>query len=161
MTVDDPGQDVGEVGKRVDVVELAGLDQGRDDGPVFGAAVGSGKALMQRTQMEGGMPNPVRQRRSIESDALAGIDLGPPIQRQMIGIFGYRNLGDGCFRRQSAPRSTGPEPRPAGPHLRHRWPYSMTRTMQTIPADAASPTTPGICTQSYSLKAASHGPGLW
>jgi hypothetical protein len=110
MTVDDPGQDVGEVGKRVDVVELAGLDQGRDDGPVFGAAVGSGKALMQRTQMEGGMPNPVRQSRSIESDALAGIDLGLPIQRQMIGIFGYRSLGDGCFRRQSAPRSTGLEP---------------------------------------------------
>jgi len=38
--------------------------------------------------MEGSMPNPVRQCRSIESDALAGIDLGLPVERQMIGIFG-------------------------------------------------------------------------
>jgi hypothetical protein len=57
---------------------------------------------MQRAQMEGGMPNPVRQRRSIESDALAGIDLGLPVERQMIGIFGHQNLGDGCLRRQAA-----------------------------------------------------------
>lgn len=52
------------------------------------------KALMQRAQMEGGMPNPIRQGRSIESDALAGIDLGLPVERQMIGIFGHQNLGD-------------------------------------------------------------------
>lgn len=52
--------------------------------------------------MEGSMPNPVRQCRSIESDALAAIDLGLPIERQVIGIFGHQNLGDGCLRRQSA-----------------------------------------------------------
>lgn len=62
----------------------------------------SEKALMQGAQMEGGMPNPVRQCRSIESDALAGIDLGLPVQRQVIGIFGHQNLGDGCLRRQAA-----------------------------------------------------------
>lgn len=60
------------------------------------------KALMQRAQMEGGMPNPVRQCRSVEMDALAGIDLGMPLEWQMIGIFGHQNLGDGCLRRQSA-----------------------------------------------------------
>jgi hypothetical protein len=27
MTVDDPGEDVGEVAKRIDIVQLAGLDQ--------------------------------------------------------------------------------------------------------------------------------------
>jgi hypothetical protein len=42
MPVDDPGQDVGEVGKRIDVVELAGLDQGCDDRPVFGTTIGRG-----------------------------------------------------------------------------------------------------------------------
>lgn len=34
MPVDDPGQDVGEIGERIDVVELASLDQGCDDGPM-------------------------------------------------------------------------------------------------------------------------------
>jgi hypothetical protein len=35
-------------------------------------------------------------------DALAGIDLGLPVQRQMIGIFRYQNLSDGGFGRQTA-----------------------------------------------------------
>ena len=43
MAVDDPGDDVGEIGLRVDAVELAGLDQRSDDGPVLGAAVGAGE----------------------------------------------------------------------------------------------------------------------
>ena len=41
MAVDDPGEDVGEVGKRVDVVQLAGFDQRRDSGPMLGATVGA------------------------------------------------------------------------------------------------------------------------
>ncbi len=41
MAVDDPGEDVGEVTERLDAVELAGLDQRGDDGPVLGAAVGA------------------------------------------------------------------------------------------------------------------------
>jgi hypothetical protein len=57
---------------------------------------------VQRAQMEGGMPHPVRQRRPVESDALAGIDLGLPVERQMIGIFRHQNLGDGRLGRQSA-----------------------------------------------------------
>lgn len=52
MPIDDPGQDVGEVGKRVDVVELAGLDQGRDDSPVFGATVGSGKQRVLAAELD-------------------------------------------------------------------------------------------------------------
>src|SRR5687768_11366510 len=38
MAVDDLGEDFGEVAERLDLVELAGLDEGGDDGPVFGAA---------------------------------------------------------------------------------------------------------------------------
>ena len=41
MAVDDPGEDVGQVGERVDVVQLTGFDQGGDDGPMLGAAVGA------------------------------------------------------------------------------------------------------------------------
>lgn len=51
MPIDDPGQDVGEIGKPVDVVELAGLDQGREDGPVFGTAVGSSKQRVLATEL--------------------------------------------------------------------------------------------------------------
>ena len=39
MAVDDLGEDVGEVGVRVDAAELTGLDQRRDDRPVLAAAV--------------------------------------------------------------------------------------------------------------------------
>ena len=60
------------------------------------------QALVQRTQMPGGMADPVRQRGAIEIDALAGVDLGLPVQRQMVGIFGHQNLGDGGLGRQSA-----------------------------------------------------------
>jgi hypothetical protein len=33
--VNDPGQDIGEIGERIDVVNLASLDQGRDDSPML------------------------------------------------------------------------------------------------------------------------------
>src|SRR5580692_9550173 len=41
MAVGDPAEDVGQVGERIDVVQLAGLDRGRDDGPMLGAAIGA------------------------------------------------------------------------------------------------------------------------
>ena len=43
VAVDDAGDDVGEVGVRLDADELAGLDQRGDDRPVLGAAVGAGE----------------------------------------------------------------------------------------------------------------------
>jgi hypothetical protein len=39
MAVDDPCEDVGQVGKRIDVGQLTGFDQGCDGGPMLGAAV--------------------------------------------------------------------------------------------------------------------------
>jgi hypothetical protein len=57
---------------------------------------------VQRTQIPGGVANPVRQRGTIQIDTLAGVDLGLPIQRQMIGIFGHQNLGDRGLCRQTA-----------------------------------------------------------
>ena len=41
MTVDDPREDVGQIRERIDFVRLAGLDQGRDGGPMLGASVGT------------------------------------------------------------------------------------------------------------------------
>ena len=57
---------------------------------------------MQRTQVPGGMSDPVGQRRAIQIDALAGVDLGLAVQRQMVGIFGDQNLGDRGLGRQAA-----------------------------------------------------------
>jgi hypothetical protein len=39
VAVDDPGEHVGQVAERLDVVQLARLDQRSDDGPVLSAAV--------------------------------------------------------------------------------------------------------------------------
>ena len=52
MTIDDSSQDVGDIGKRIAVVELAGFDQGRGDGPVFGATVGSGKQRVLAIELD-------------------------------------------------------------------------------------------------------------
>jgi hypothetical protein len=43
MAVDDLGNDVGQIGLRIDATEFAGLDQRSDDGPVLTAAVGAGE----------------------------------------------------------------------------------------------------------------------
>ena len=52
MAVDDPGDDVGEIGVRIDAAELAGLDQRRDDGPVLAAAVGAGEQRILSVQRD-------------------------------------------------------------------------------------------------------------
>ena len=41
MTVDDPGEDVGQIAERINIVQLTCLDQRCDGGPVFGAAIRS------------------------------------------------------------------------------------------------------------------------
>ena len=43
MALDDPCDDVGQIGFRIDGVEFGGLDQGRQHGPVLSAAVRSGE----------------------------------------------------------------------------------------------------------------------
>jgi hypothetical protein len=43
VATDDPGQRIGEIAERLDTVELAGLNERRNDGPVFGTAVRAGE----------------------------------------------------------------------------------------------------------------------
>lgn len=52
--------------------------------------------------MPGRMADPIRQRGAIQVDRLAGINLGLTIERQMVGIFGHQNLGDGGLGGQAA-----------------------------------------------------------
>ena len=53
MAVDDPVEDVSEVGLRFDAVELASLDKRGDDGPVFSAAVGAGEERVLAIERNG------------------------------------------------------------------------------------------------------------
>ena len=57
---------------------------------------------MHGPQQEGRASHPVGQGRAIQGDALAGIDLGLSIQRQMIGELRDQHLGDGRLGRQPA-----------------------------------------------------------
>jgi hypothetical protein len=57
---------------------------------------------MDRLQVESRPADPVGQRRAVERDPLAGIDLRLPIQWKMIGIFGDQNLRHRGLRRQAA-----------------------------------------------------------
>lgn len=41
MAVDDPGEGLGQICGRIDVVQLTDFDQGGDDGPMLRAAVGA------------------------------------------------------------------------------------------------------------------------
>ena len=62
MAVDDPGEDVGEVGERIDAVQLAGLDQRGDGGPMLGAAVGAGEQrilAVERDRADGALDDVV------------------------------------------------------------------------------------------------------
>jgi hypothetical protein len=80
---------------------------------------------MQRPKMPSGMTDPVCQRRAIQSDALAGVNLGLAIQQQMVGILGHQNLGDNGLGRQTAhdrsaaqaPGLARHRPRKSGRHI--------------------------------------------
>jgi hypothetical protein len=53
VALDDAGDDVGDIGLRIDVVELGGLDQGGEDRPVLGAAVRAGEQGVLAGQSQG------------------------------------------------------------------------------------------------------------
>src|SRR5262249_31590849 len=48
----------------------------------------------QRLQQPGRLAHPVGKLRTVEVDALAGVDIGLPIKRDMIAILGDRHVGD-------------------------------------------------------------------
>ena len=43
VTLDEAGEDVGEIGLRIEAVEFAGLDERGEDRPMVAAVVGAGK----------------------------------------------------------------------------------------------------------------------
>jgi hypothetical protein len=68
----------------------------------LGRALQIGNQRIEDARQFIGCPtDPVSQCGAVEIDALAGHDLGLPIERQMIGIFGNQHMGDSRFRRQA------------------------------------------------------------
>lgn len=50
--------------------------------------------LVHRPEQEGGPTCPISKGGAIELDALAGVDLGLPIERQVIGVLADHDMGD-------------------------------------------------------------------
>ena len=59
-------------------------------------------ALMHGSQMERSASDPVGERRAIEANALALVNLRLAVERQVIGIFGDEHVRNRRFRRQAA-----------------------------------------------------------
>ncbi|GAY21268.1 hypothetical protein SFOMI_1805 [Sphingobium fuliginis] len=60
------------------------------------------RVIAQGPQVPGRPADPVSERRAIELDTLAGVDLRLPVQGKMIGILGDENLGDQRLGRNAA-----------------------------------------------------------
>jgi hypothetical protein len=69
MSVDQAGEGTGEISLRVDRIELAGLDERRDDAPVDAALVGAGEQRVLAIERD-------RADRALDH---VGIDLDPAI----------------------------------------------------------------------------------
>jgi len=79
MAIDDPGEDIGQVGKRIDFVQLTGFDQGCDGGPMLGAAVRASEQRIfpvERDGADGAFDGIV-----VEFDAAVVDEAGQPSQR--------------------------------------------------------------------------------
>src|SRR4051812_48403643 len=72
MAGNDAGDDVREVGLRLDADQLAGLDEGGKDGPVLGAAVGTGEEGVLAGERE-------RADRTLDD---VGVDLDPAVVKE-------------------------------------------------------------------------------
>jgi len=53
VAVANPGEDVCQIRERIDVVQLTGLDQRSDGGPVFGAAIRAGEQSIFSIERDG------------------------------------------------------------------------------------------------------------
>jgi hypothetical protein len=61
----------------------------------------------QRSDQAAGLADPLGQRRTVEVDALAGIDIGLPVKRQVIAKLGRQDMGQQPGAGESAVDGTG------------------------------------------------------
>ena len=57
---------------------------------------------MHGAEQPGGTSNPIRQSRAVELHALAAVDLGLPVEREMVCVLAHDDVGDRRFRWQAA-----------------------------------------------------------
>jgi hypothetical protein len=76
----------------------------------------SENALAERPHVKGGSSDPISERRTIEMNALAFVDLRLAIERQVIGIFCDEHVGDCRLGRQ--PRRLRPSQAKKQPDLK-------------------------------------------
>lgn len=57
---------------------------------------------MQRAELGGSPPDPIRQGRAIELDALPGVDLALAVERQVVSVFADQDMGHQGLCRQPA-----------------------------------------------------------
>ena len=87
MSGDELGQDVGEVGVGIDVVELAGGNQRGEHGPVLGAAVGPGEQMVPATERD--RPDGALDDVAVELDAAVVEEAAQPLPaRQRVANLG-------------------------------------------------------------------------
>ena len=101
VTIDDAREDVGQIRERVDVVQLAGLDQGRDGGPMLGASVGTGEQRVlpaERDRADGALDSIV-----VEFDAaIADVGMsGPQAMGKVMALVKPRLAGRADMSRVS------------------------------------------------------------
>lgn len=72
---------------------------------------------MDRAEFIGGATHPISKGGAVKIDALAAVDLGLPVERQMVGVFSDQHMGDRCLGRHAA----RDQPRRCG----GLWPLSM------------------------------------
>ena len=83
MAIDETGEHVGEIGVRIDAVQLAALDQRGEDGPVLGALVRAGEQAIFLAEsrhpsilpMSGNMPLSIIA--GTRCSAVASVSSGP------------------------------------------------------------------------------------
>ena len=115
MTIDDAREDVGQIRERVDVVQLAILNQGRDGHPVLGASVGTREQRVlpvERNRADGSLGSVV-----VELDAAVIDGARQPFPAQQC-------VADEPFRRQHVPIDTGGLQFPV-PAERHQAPIRL------------------------------------
>eukprot|EP01033_Poteriospumella_lacustris_P020727 gene20726-gene21001 len=77
MAVDDPGEDVRQIGLRVHIVQLARLNEAGDDRPVLGAAVTTGEQTILPRQADG--PDRSLNDVGVDLDTAVFQEVGKPV----------------------------------------------------------------------------------
>src|SRR5246127_1648988 len=98
---------VPRIGPQPGLLRLAGSGSERWQGRLVGEDPFALLDLLQHIisqwlQFEADLAHPLRHQRAVEIDAVTRVDRFLPVQRQPVGVFGHRDLGEKRFGRKAA-----------------------------------------------------------